>query len=74
MVNKAKIQEAIEYLDIWIEKALFAGKPSLKIIHGKGSGTLRNAIREYLKKHKHVKITKAPVNSYDDGITYINLI
>lgn len=68
------VQEAIEYLDIWIEKALFAGKYSLKIIHGKGSGVLRNAIRLYLKKHKHIKITKAPINSYEDGITYVDLV
>lgn len=68
------VKEAIEYLDIWIEKALFAGNHSLKIIHGKGSGILRNAIRYYLKKHKHIKITKAPINSYEDGITYVQLI
>jgi DNA mismatch repair protein MutS2 len=67
------VHEALEYLDIWIDKAIFAGQKSLKIIHGKGTGALRTAIRQYLKTHKHVKITKAPTNSFEDGITYINL-
>lgn len=67
------VHEALEYLDIWIEKAIFAGHKSLKIIHGKGTGALRTAIRQYLKTNKYVKITKAPINSFDDGITYIDL-
>lgn len=67
------VHEALEYLDIWIEKAIFAGQRSLKIIHGKGTGALRAAIRQYLKTHKHVKITKAPINSFEDGITHIDL-
>lgn len=67
------VHEALEYLDIWIDKALFAGQKSLKIIHGKGTGALRTAIRNYLKTHKHVKIAKAPINSFEDGITYIDL-
>jgi DNA mismatch repair protein MutS2 len=68
------VQEALEYLDLWIDRALLAGQRSLTIIHGKGSGVLRAAIRQYLKKHKHIKITRAPMNAYDDGMTHVELV
>jgi len=44
-----RVEEAILEVDKKIDKALLAGLRKIKILHGKGSGILRNAIRNHLK-------------------------
>lgn len=47
--------EAIALLDKYLDDAYLAHLPSVRIVHGKGTGALRNAVQKYLKRQKHVK-------------------
>ena len=49
------VHEALSALDRWIDRASLLGHRQLKIIHGKGQGTLRNAIRTHLQSHDQVE-------------------
>ncbi|HYG38598.1 MAG TPA: endonuclease MutS2 [Cytophagales bacterium] len=46
--------EVIPMLDEFIDQAILVGSPELRIIHGKGDGILRKAVREHLRKYKEV--------------------
>jgi DNA mismatch repair protein MutS2 len=46
--------EALDRLDRYIEKAFLAGLPFVRIIHGKGTGKLRQVVRAALRKNSHV--------------------
>ena len=48
------VDEAIILLDKYIDDAYLARLKEVRIIHGKGTGTLRDAIRKYLQNSKHV--------------------
>ena len=39
----------------YIDDALLAGYPRVSIIHGKGTGALRQGVQEYLRNHRSVK-------------------
>ena len=46
--------EALEELDKYLDDALLAGLSTARIIHGKGTGALREAVRRYLEGHPRV--------------------
>jgi DNA mismatch repair protein MutS2 len=48
-------EEALDALDRYLDSAYLAGLPWVRIIHGKGTGKLRLAVREALGQHPHVK-------------------
>lgn len=48
------VDEAIILLDKYLDDAYLARLKEVRIIHGKGTGTLRDAIRKYLQNSKHV--------------------
>ena len=47
--------EGIIELDRFIDNAVMTGINSITIIHGKGTGVLRNAVQSHLRKHKSIK-------------------
>lgn len=47
--------EAIALLDKYLDDAYLSHLSSVRIVHGKGTGALRNAVQTYLKRQKHVK-------------------
>ena len=49
-----RAEDALEMLDRYLEKATMAGLPYVRIIHGKGTGKLRQEVRTMLKDHPHV--------------------
>lgn len=49
-----RVEEALENLDKYLDDAYLAGLPSVRIIHGKGTGALRKAVWEFLAKHHSV--------------------
>ncbi|MFN7975346.1 MAG: Smr/MutS family protein [Acidobacteriota bacterium] len=53
-----RVEEAIEATDRYLDQAVMAGLPSIRIVHGFGTGRLRAAIQDYLRKHPHVKATR----------------
>lgn len=62
--------EAICVLERFLDEVLRANLPTARIIHGKGTGVLRNAVQQCLKKNKYVK--KYRLGTYgegEDGVT-----
>ncbi|MGA1331204.1 MAG: Smr/MutS family protein, partial [Bacteroidia bacterium] len=60
-------------LQIRLDKALVAGDDRLYILHGKGSGVLRQAIRTYLGRQKQVRSWRdAPDEQGGSGWTYVD--
>lgn len=49
-----RVDEGLDSLDIYLEKAYLAGLPFVRIIHGKGTGRLRESIRQALGTNPHV--------------------
>ena len=50
-----RAEDALDALDRYLESAYLAGLPFVRIIHGKGTGRLRQVIREALGQSPHVK-------------------
>lgn len=67
-------ENALQEVENYLDKAIMLGFPSIKLIHGKGDGILRNLIREYLKKYNEVKrVEDEHADRGGDGITYVYL-
>jgi DNA mismatch repair protein MutS2 len=49
------VEEVLPRLDKYLDEAFLAGLPFVRIIHGKGTGTLRQAVRNELQGHPLVK-------------------
>ena len=49
-----RVDEGLDALDRYLEKAYLAGLPFVRIIHGKGTGRLRDSVRQVLGAHPHV--------------------
>lgn len=49
-----RVEDALVNLDRYLDAAYTAGLPSARIIHGKGTGTLRDVVRNELKKRSYV--------------------
>lgn len=50
-----RVDDAIDASDKFLDRALLEGKQAVRIIHGFGTGTLRKALRDHLRKHPAVK-------------------
>ena len=62
--------EALCVLDNYLDSAMRANLPSVRIIHGKGTGVLRAAVQQSLKKNKFVKKFRLGVyGEGEDGVT-----
>ncbi len=49
------VDEALSELDKYLDDAYLSHLPSVRIVHGKGTGALRNAVQSHLKKTKYVE-------------------
>jgi len=64
------VDEAIAELDVYIDQARMAHLESIRIVHGKGTGKLREGVQKYLSQHKHVKSYRiADYGEGDYGVT-----
>ena len=68
------VEDGIDELDQYLEKAYGAGLPFVRIVHGKGTGKLREAVREHLKKHPYISsFEEARDNEGGAGVTIAKL-
>ncbi len=66
------VMEALPEIDALIDSALSSGLPQVKIIHGMGTGKLREGIAAYLKKHPHVQEFR--LGKYGEGETGVTFV
>ena len=65
-----RVEEALDESDRFLDRALLEGKQAVRIIHGFGTGTLRKALRDHLRKHPAVKSWRPGAeNEGGDGAT-----
>lgn len=50
-----RVEPALEQLDSYLDRALLASRREVRVIHGHGTGRLRQAIREHLRRHAAVQ-------------------
>jgi DNA mismatch repair protein MutS2 len=69
-----RVEEVLPQVDRYLNDAYLAGMPFVRILHGKGTGALRQAIREQLAHHALVR-SYAPAEAKDggEGITVVTL-
>lgn len=66
--------DAIAMLDKYIDQAQTVGLQNIRIVHGKGTGVLRKAVSDFLKKDKRVESYElAPFGQGDSGATLAKL-
>jgi len=65
-LHRLTVDEAVLKLDEFIYKAFQAGHYRVWVVHGKGSGILRQEVRRYLSKHPLVR-TQRPADSQRGG-------
>jgi DNA mismatch repair protein MutS2 len=68
------VEEAIPQVDKYIDDALLAGVKQVRLIHGKGTGALREGLTAHLRGHSGVAaLSLAPFNEGGDGVTVVEL-
>lgn len=66
--------EGVVEVDRFIDNAVMSGMSMVIIIHGKGTGILKNAVRQHLKKNPHVKSSRRGMfGEGEDGVTVVEL-
>ncbi|MFT4415097.1 endonuclease MutS2 [Fredinandcohnia humi] len=69
-----RFENALSRVEKYIDDALLAGYPRVSIIHGKGTGALRQGVQEYLKNHRSVKSTRfGEAGEGGTGVTVVEL-
>ena len=64
------VDEALAHLDKYLDDAYLAHMPSVRIVHGKGTGKLREAVQKHLKRCKYVKTYRmGEFGEGDAGVT-----
>ena len=66
------VDEAVAELDKYLDDAYIAHLSPVRIVHGKGTGALRNGIHAYLRRQKHIKeFHLAAFGEGDAGVTIV---
>lgn len=66
------VDEAIAELDKYLDDAYLAHMPSVRIVHGKGTGALRKGVHNYLRRQKHVASYRlGEFGEGDAGVTIV---
>jgi len=69
------VDEALPRLDQYLYEAYVVGIPSVRVVHGKGTGTLRQVVREWLPRHHLVKSFRpAEPEEGGGGVTIVELV
>lgn len=66
------VDEAIAELDKYLDDAYLAHLPSVRVVHGKGTGALRNAVHNHLKRLKYIKEYR--LGEYGEGDAGVTIV
>ena len=68
------VDDALDELERYLEQAYLAGLPFVRIVHGKGTGTLRRAVHDFLRRSPYVRrYALAGPREGDTGVTIAHL-
>ena len=71
----SRIEDAVPQVESYVDAAYMAGLPFVRVIHGKGTGALRKAIREELSRHPLVsKHMSGSDKEGGEGVTIVHLV
>src|SRR5690625_3391223 len=69
-----RYEDAMREIENYLDNAILSGFPQVSIIHGKGTGALRQGATEYLKTHPNVKSYRlGGQNEGGSGVTIVEL-
>ena len=60
-----RVDEALQIVEKYLDSAVLKGMHEVRIVHGKGSGALRNAIHDYFKTHPNIATFR--LGQYGEG-------
>ena len=73
-IRGMRMEEALKVVEDFIDTALITGTLSLKIIHGKGNGVLRKAVRSKLREYDaEMNISHPQPEQGGDGVTLVEI-
>jgi DNA mismatch repair protein MutS2 len=68
------VEEGLIEADRFLDEAFLSNLGQVYLIHGKGTGVLRTAMQDYLRRHKHVKSYRlGAYNEGGAGVTVVEL-
>lgn len=66
------VDEAIHELDKYLDDAYLSHLPSVRVVHGKGTGALRSAVHSHLKRLKYIKEFR--LGEYGEGDAGVTIV
>lgn len=66
------VDEACFSIDKYLDNCILSGLPSIRIVHGKGTGALRTGIHKFLKTHPHVKSFR--IGTFGEGEMGVTIV
>lgn len=73
-IRGMRLEESLQVIEEFVDKALLSNAENLRIIHGKGSGVLRKAVKKKLREFNGVSRVYHPEqNAGGDGVTIVEL-
>lgn len=70
-----RVDEALKRLETYVDAAYMSGLPFARVIHGKGTGALKKAVRERVEHHPLIsKVTEATDKEGGGGVTIIHMV
>ena len=68
-----RVDAALDQVENLLNQAALSGVPEIRIIHGRGTGALRRAVREYLQGHPLIATAGPSADAGGDGVTVVEL-
>ena len=74
-IRRLRVDEALARLDRYLNDAFLSRLDSVRVVHGKGTGALRDAVRQQLSSHPLVKAFRpADYGEGDEGVTIVEIV